>query len=296
MEIHELLRKFRKERGLSQKELAHKITSRESLVKYESGKNQIPLIPLLAFLKKMNIELDECLFYLNKINGNHPRQKLNQLLSQLEDVQLPIDDRLRNLELDIKKTKSIVDKRNYLIAKGYQWHLLPNDERKFTLHDKVYIKAIMNHLEKVAEYGRFEIVTFTSLAFLFTTEFIQMQASKVERMGDNENFLSSLCTLYHVLFLLMLERKESGYSKEYIEKLKMVRGRLVTPQKTEVHERLDDLLLNSLVERTANPKQLTDFFMGIRLIGATQLEEEFLLALKKYERLYGLSLLPSIIE
>ena len=48
----------------------------------------------------------------------------------------------------------------------------------------------MNHLEKVAEYGRFEIVTFTSLAFLFTTEFIQMQASKVERMGDNENFLS----------------------------------------------------------------------------------------------------------
>ncbi|HCU83440.1 MAG TPA: XRE family transcriptional regulator, partial [Enterococcus sp.] len=53
---------------------------------------------------------------------------------------------------------------------------------------------------------------------------------------------------------------------------------------------------NSLVERTANPKQLTDFFMGIRLIGATQLEEEFLLALKKYERLYGLSLLPSIIE
>lgn len=92
MEIHELLRKFRKERGLSQKELAHKITSRESLVKYESGKNQIPLIPLLAFLKKMNIELDECLFYLNKINGNHPRQKLNQLLSQLEDVKLPIDD------------------------------------------------------------------------------------------------------------------------------------------------------------------------------------------------------------
>ncbi|EOD6188459.1 hypothetical protein [Enterococcus hirae] len=123
-----------------------------------------------------------------------------------------------------------------------------------------------------------------------------MQASKVERMGDNENFLSSLCTLYHVLFLLMLERKESGYSKEYLEKLKMVRGRLVTPQKTEVHERFDDLLLNSLVERTANPKQLTDFFMGIRLIGATQLEEEFLLALKKYERLYGLSLLPSIIE
>lgn len=29
MEIHELLRKFRKERGLSQKELAHKITSRD---------------------------------------------------------------------------------------------------------------------------------------------------------------------------------------------------------------------------------------------------------------------------
>ena len=47
MEIHELLRKFLKERELYKKELAHKITSRESLVKYESGKNQIPLIPLI---------------------------------------------------------------------------------------------------------------------------------------------------------------------------------------------------------------------------------------------------------
>lgn len=75
MEIHELLRKFRKERGLSQKELAHKITSRESLVKYESGKNQIPLIPLLAFLKKMNIELDECLFYLNKRKSSKTKVK-----------------------------------------------------------------------------------------------------------------------------------------------------------------------------------------------------------------------------
>lgn len=65
MEVHELLRKIRKDRGIFQKDLAGKITFRESLVKYEKEENRIPLAILLEFLQKMNIELEEFLFYLN---------------------------------------------------------------------------------------------------------------------------------------------------------------------------------------------------------------------------------------
>lgn len=37
MEIHELLRKMRMDRGITHKQFADKITTRESVVKYENG-------------------------------------------------------------------------------------------------------------------------------------------------------------------------------------------------------------------------------------------------------------------
>ncbi|EGP4803629.1 helix-turn-helix transcriptional regulator, partial [Enterococcus faecium] len=66
MEIHKLLRKLRVERGLSQKELSKGIITRETFVKYENGKTNIPFFVLIELLEKMNLSLDEFIFYLDK--------------------------------------------------------------------------------------------------------------------------------------------------------------------------------------------------------------------------------------
>ncbi|OTP00881.1 hypothetical protein A5856_000280, partial [Enterococcus faecium] len=55
MDSGELLKKLRVERGISQKNLAHNITTRNTLSRYETGKNSIPFVILLEFLDKLNI-------------------------------------------------------------------------------------------------------------------------------------------------------------------------------------------------------------------------------------------------
>ncbi|EGP5249464.1 XRE family transcriptional regulator, partial [Enterococcus faecium] len=64
MDSGELLKKLRVERGISQKNLAHKITTRNTLSRYETGKNSIPFVILLEFLDKLNITMDEFVLYL----------------------------------------------------------------------------------------------------------------------------------------------------------------------------------------------------------------------------------------
>ncbi|NTR15897.1 helix-turn-helix transcriptional regulator, partial [Enterococcus faecium] len=64
MDSGELLKKLCVEIGISQKKLAHNITTRNTLSSYETGKNSIPFVILLEFLDKLNITMDEFVLYL----------------------------------------------------------------------------------------------------------------------------------------------------------------------------------------------------------------------------------------
>ncbi|EAG1723149.1 XRE family transcriptional regulator [Listeria monocytogenes] len=297
MEVYELLRKLRVDRGISQKELADKITSRESLVKYENGKTYVPLIILMELLGKMNLELDEFLFYLDAGNEKRSSQAIKKLIAEIEESKKPSKHLLSKLKLIAKESQNIVDVRNYLVAKIFNWHLEPLSDRRLNIHDKLYVQIITKHLERVGEYGRFEITTFVSLLFLFSTEFINRQTSKIEKTitkhSDYEIFHSALCGLYNNAFLLMLERREIFHAKRYLEKLKHIRATMIFSGETEIYGHFYGLLLSNLTESSpTTQKELLDFFRGLNLICATKLKDEFLSDLRKYEKLYETSLLP----
>lgn len=61
----ELIRNLRKERGLTQSQLAEGISSRTTLSSLENNKTDITTSILFAYLERMNVSIQEYLFYFN---------------------------------------------------------------------------------------------------------------------------------------------------------------------------------------------------------------------------------------
>ncbi|MDV4704316.1 helix-turn-helix transcriptional regulator [Enterococcus faecium] len=231
MEIHKLLRKLRVERGLSQKELSKGIITRETFVKYENGKTNIPFFVLIELLEKMNLSLDEFIFYLDKDILREKNWSLKKLIKKIREDKSISQHMLQALRKKARNTNNIVDIRNYLVAKTIGWYQLADSERKLNNSDKEYLYELKNYLEAVDDWGRFEMATFTTLLFVFETNYINGRLSdierKIEKNKDFEIFHSILIGMYNNAFLLMLERKETVLAKKYLEKIADVRHRLL---------------------------------------------------------------------
>lgn len=68
MEIGFVIKRLRKERGLSQEELAKKITTRTTLASIENRNQTVSFHLLIKLLDRLNIRLEEFLFLLNEEN------------------------------------------------------------------------------------------------------------------------------------------------------------------------------------------------------------------------------------
>lgn len=165
MEIHELLRKIRKDRGFSQKNLAHNITSRESIAKYENGERNIPFTILLEILDRLNVNVDEFLFYLEDDSIERKNIEMSAIMKVNNKEKISSKYHLQKLRKKIAVSNDIADVRNYLIVKTYHWSNGLEDERSLNKKDREYLKILKDYLEKVEEWGRFEMVSFASLLF-----------------------------------------------------------------------------------------------------------------------------------
>lgn len=296
MEIYELLRKMRINRGITQKQLANGITTRESIVKYENGKNHVPLLILSELLEKMNVNLDEFLFYLQADNVRTKNKELKKLIKSIRDGGQPSQYILHQLKIQADESSDIVDVRNYLVAKICDWYNRPKSERKVTRKDQSYISQIKDYLDRIDEFGRFEITTFTSLLFLFETNYIAQRINeiekKIEKNKDYEIFHTSLYALYNNAFLLMLERKDQLHAENYLKKYSNVRKNMLFSRETEIYANFYNLLFRYLFGDMDKEQEIIQYFKALKLLGVNGLESEFLNDLRNYEKLYGL---PGIV-
>lgn len=79
------------------------------------------------------------------------------------------------LEIIWKKVNiiwDIVDICNYLIIKIFDWYILFIEKCKLNKNDKEYLDYFVNYLEKVNEWGRFEMISFSLLLFFFDINYI----------------------------------------------------------------------------------------------------------------------------
>lgn len=293
MEIHKLLRKLRVERGLSQKELSKGIITRETFVKYENGKTNIPFFVLIELLEKMNLSLDEFIFYLDKDILREKNWSLKKLIKKIREDKSISQHMLQALRKKARNTNNIVDIRNYLVAKTIGWYQLADSERKLNNSDKEYLSELKNYLEAVDDWGRFEMATFTTLLFVFETNYINGRLSdierKIEKNKDFEIFYSILIGMYNNAFLLMLERKETVLAKKYLEKIADVRHRLLFFGDTGVYCNFYKLLFNHLTEESGRANDLLEYFQGLKMIGSHNLSKRFKDDLKKFELIYNIT-------
>ncbi|WP_248299600.1 hypothetical protein [Enterococcus mundtii] len=83
----------------------------------------------------------------------------------------------------------------------------------------------------------------------------------------------------------MLEREELKLAKYYLEKLFETRRRIIFQRETEIYHRFYQLVL-AHIEGEAVSNKIKDFIMGLELIGASKLKNEFLTDLHRFETQY----------
>lgn len=297
MEINELLKKTRTERKISQKELAHNITTRESISKYESGKNNIPFVVLLKLLEKLNLSIDEFVFYLDTDSVRSKNKGLKSWLKIKEKTKTK-HLLLEELKIKIQETEDIAAIRNYLIFQIHDWYALPEKERKLDKKDQEYLQLFMNYLESIHEWGRFEMTSFSSMLFLFNTSYIEQRLQeihrKIETHRDFEIFHPILFGLYNNAFLLMLERKNLTLAEKYLKKFQTTYHHSLFSHHSSVNANFYQALLAYLTKRPASKKQILNIFEGLKLLGAEEARKEFMLDLRKYEAIYGIP--PLLLE
>jgi len=290
LEVYELLKKMRIDRGMSQKELAENITSRESIARYENGKNNIPFDILLELLEKLHISMDEFIFYLGKDTIRQRNKNIKKKIHSEKEEKPTSRYFLDKLLAKANKSKKILDVRNYLFARTIDWYEKNQIERKLNKKEQALLSKLMNYLEKADDWGRFEMITFSSLMFLFNTNYVTQRifelAQKIERYADYEIFHPILSSLYNNAFLLMLERKELKLARNYLNKFKETRHRLLFAMDAHLLTSFYEALLLHLNKEEEGSKQISNIFEALQLIKAEKILEEFHEDLLKFERIY----------
>lgn len=247
MEVHELLKKMPIDRGISQKKLADGIVSRESLARYENGQSNLPLLVFLELLERLNMNIDEFIFYLDGDRVSNKNMSLKKMFRNLEQRNGAISYQLKKLAQELEHSDDLGVMRNYLVVKTYKWYEQIDGIKKLNKKDTSYLERLSDYLEKIDEWGRFEMTTFASLLYLFETSYIKQRLKEVEKnvmkKGDFEVFHSILSGIYNNVFLLMVEREELKLAKYYLEKLFETRRRIIFQRETEIYHRFYQLLL-----------------------------------------------------
>lgn len=169
MEQHILLRKLRTDRKLSQSFLAKGITTREAITRFEHRGSHIASTTLFLFLEKMNISPEEYYFLLNDCKLTE-KQQID--LEGIAYLNRPNEQAayLKRLETAFFSSSDPF----YSLIKA-QYKLLYakfNDSTEQLLDCEKDRQTIITYLNRIEDWGRFELSLFSNLLFIFESSYI----------------------------------------------------------------------------------------------------------------------------
>ena len=149
-----LLKRLRKEKGVSQSVLSDGILSKNHLSKIERGENDISFQTLLKLLDRLNISLFEFELHLDNARNNQSTF-LKDLSIAVANNDLYLLNVLLTREIELKsKSNNIRHKHNVILLKAY---IDKFSNTTFNRHD---IHEIFQYILSVDECGRYEISLF----------------------------------------------------------------------------------------------------------------------------------------
>jgi Rgg/GadR/MutR family transcriptional activator len=221
-----LIRKLRKERGLTQEQLTVGISQRGTLAAFESRGTKIGFELLTKYLERMNITLSEYQFLLNN-NKLTDKQKLsNYLISKKKELS---DEQEKALLDAYEKTGDIYYRILYAQKKliyGYVYN------SSLTPFMKQEIAVIKNHLDRIDTWGHFELSIFSNCLFLFDDDYIfysfNQSVTKMEMYVDTTHYSDLLSNFLLNGIQLSFNRSSLPLRKLFLGELK----RILTHNKT----------------------------------------------------------------
>ena len=214
-----LIRKLRKERGLTQEELTRGVSQRGTLAAFESRGTKIGFELLFNYLERMNITLEEYQFLLNN-NTLSNKQKLSNYLIYSKEMSLKQEKELLN---EYKKTGNIYYRLIYA-QRRLIISYLHNDP--FNEELKEELETIKRYLETVDTWGHFELTIFSNCLFIFDDRYIihsfKNSVSKMKAYIDATYYSELLFNFILNGLRLSFNRYSSTLRKLFLTELKKI--------------------------------------------------------------------------
>ncbi len=214
-----LIRKLRKERGLTQEQLTRGISQRGTLAAFESRGTKIGFELLFNYLERMNITLEEYQFLLDNNNLSN-KQKLSNYLIFSKEVTPKQEKELLN---EYEKTGNIYYRLIYGQRKLIHSYL---HNEPFTKELEEEIDTIKKYLETIDTWGHFELTVFSNCLFIFDDQYIihsfKNSVSKMKAYIDATYYSELLFNFILNGLRLSFNRQSVALRKLFLKELKRI--------------------------------------------------------------------------
>jgi Rgg/GadR/MutR family transcriptional activator len=218
------LRKIRKQKGLSMKELAKDSLSVSFLSKFERGESDISLTSMNQLLTRLNVSFDEFLF----IHNDYSNQAIDLFFTRVHHAYLEQDTvKLEQLGANEKD-------QNHLILLELYVNILKNEDSNDL---QLNLEPLYDYLFSVEVWGYYELKLYNSTMLLMNPEMVLNLSHTAFKKGkryhsfrDYKNVMASIF-LSTIIYLIgpvnkgdeMVTKYEADILKffSYIEDLKL---------------------------------------------------------------------------
>ncbi|HGF7128780.1 TPA: helix-turn-helix domain-containing protein [Enterococcus faecium] len=172
-----LIKKLRKERGVTQTQLVEGIGSRSALARFEAGDTVINLDTLILYLDKLNIQPEE--YFLMRKNFEKTTKKHffdNFMIHIYEKNREEKNDYLSNLWSHYEETKDSFYIFLYIQVIGILAKMEDKEKQKDI---KCLLDIVISYLDKVESWGYFELSMYTNLLFCFSHIYREQMYKKI---------------------------------------------------------------------------------------------------------------------
>ena len=206
----EFIKKIRKEKHLTQKELAEGILSKNFLSKFERGESKITSEIFMNLLERLNVSLDE---FEQLVTSKHSQK---EFLQKLETFKSPKDGYLlENLKAEEKQLFQSDRNRRHLHNQILvEAHLQYLQSKNIDVKQK---RVIQSYLFEVEEWGDYEWELFGNIVFCLSTKETHLYLDSIfrkARLGKHDTMHKRmLCRILLNIFLEDIEANSSEASQ-----------------------------------------------------------------------------------
>lgn len=219
----ELIRKLRKERGMTQTQLSSVISSRATLSAFENNSTHVASDILFAYIERLNVTAQEYTFYLNN-NVTPEKEILSQYFFNevIKKRDVEILARINDFHKHYENSHDF-----YFCCLSIELKLFLNKKHDQAVFDVAEdMDIIKAHLNRVQQWGHFEISIFSNCLYIFSDEYIRGSFTTLLRrtklVSSIPTYQNDISIFLNNCIVLELERGRFSDAAYYIKQLRRI--------------------------------------------------------------------------